>query len=356
MSPSIMKVLLITLVVLLIMILYQEHHLKSEIANQLKKIQATQLDNKSPQTFAPCPTEITTTRKTTKPNLVKMTFTKKERADFIKLAKEEDYIFDTVMSENQINGATIVSAANYGYRNTTLNWIVGLYRSEHTKFVIFCYDEDLLIFMAEQGYQKNVVLVPPRWMKFDIVKESVNESKVMEFANMMQARVEIWRQIALRGHTFLFCDTDLIFLSSHALQNIQFNQKFSFAEILFSVGRPRKGNILLNTGFFYATPTKFVVELFKNISVNGLTNATFTDQDALDDMLRNKWSHPDQRLGNLDQLLYASGAAHFKQKLNAKHEIQPLVVHASIRPQDTKVDVMKVHGYWFLDNDGNQIF
>jgi hypothetical protein len=277
-----------------------------------------------------------------------------ERDAFIQQAQSEDYIFDTVLPNNAISGAVIITISNYGYKNMTLNWIASLLRTGHTKFVVFCYDTDLLISLAEIGFRANVALVPTSWLEFSLTKNVYNENIKQEFDQMMQSRVAVWYQIALRDRSFLFSDADLVFLSEHVLENVLFNYKNSVADIIFSVGRPIPRFIIYNTGFFYATPTEFVKSLFKQL----LDEAKkITDQQALNDMIyKGVYREKKIPIDYLDRFLYACSTLYFVEKMNDKHQIEPLIVHASQRPYKLKIDFLKARNFWFLDQNGDLSF
>jgi hypothetical protein len=340
MSPN-LKFFLLLSIFLCSTILLQQYHLISsinEISSGNAKTSGVDCDE-------------TTPRPRVKPNIKRIVMTSKEKADFIKQARDDDYIWDVVMTENQINGATIITTANYAYRNMTLNFIVSLLRTNHTKFVIFCLDEDFLIFLAERGYRDHVVLMPRRWVGVEIDKDLFSENRKGQFDKIMQSRAMLWYQVALRNFRFLFCDLDIVFLSTHVMENVQFNKQYSYAEIFISVGKPKR-NTIHNTGFLYAVPTDFTKEFFKNVTIEA---RNMTDKLALNKIIHG-WPHPDHRVVTFDKFLYASGNLHFLDRMSSKHEIKPLMVHASVTPSMMKFKYFKEDGYWYLDENGDEIF
>jgi hypothetical protein len=277
-----------------------------------------------------------------------------ERDNFIREAQSESYIFDTVITSNEVSGASIVTIANYGYKDMTLNWIASLLKTRRTKFVVFCYDEDLLIYLAERGYRGNVALVPTTWLQFNLTKDVYNERVKEEFDRLVQSRMVIWSRLASRGRSFLFCDADLVFLSEHVFANVQFNYKNSFADILFSIGRPVPRFVIYNTGFFYATPTEFVKSLFGLLFSESLKS---TDQLALNDMIyRGVYRDRKIPIDTLDRFLYTCSTLYFVEKMNDKHNIEPLMVHASQRPYKLKLDFLKSRNFWYLNEHEDQDF
>jgi hypothetical protein len=340
MSPN-LKFFLLLSIFLSSLILIQQYNLLSSIA---------EIKPGDGQPGVDCD-KSTTERARVKPNIKRIVMTSKEKADFIKLARNDDYIWETAMTNNQINGATIITTANYAYRNMTLNFIVSLLRTNHTKFLIFCLDEDFLIFLAERGYKDHVVLMPKRWVGVEIDKDLFSENRQGQFDKIMQSRAMLWYQVALRNHRFLFCDLDIVFLSPHVMENVQFNKQFSYAELFISVGKPKR-NTIHNTGFLYAVPTDFTKEFFKNVTIEA---KNMTDQLALNKIIHG-WPHPDHRIVTLDKFLYASGNLHFLDRMSLKHEIKPLMVHASVTPSMMKFKYFKEDGYWYLDENGDEIF
>jgi hypothetical protein len=302
--------------------------------------------------------------------------TRQEKQAFVIEAKTDEYIFNKAIPNNLMSGALIMTVANNGYRNMTLNWMVSLIRTNHTKFLVFCFDEELLLFLAERGYKENVVLTPPDWLEFEIDKQfGKGKFNRFQFIQLMYSRVSIWQKLAASSVTFLFSDPDVVFVNNYVLENVQFYYNNSYADILFMSGRAYRF-VRYNTGFLYATPTKFVVDLFNEIAGKMINLETedklaveedlfdekavkkpkrYTDQQALN-MIISSWNHPNRRVGVLDVFLYPTGAQYFFGKMNQRHDIRPLIVHASIKRNFTKYDLLKQHGLWYLDEEENEIF
>ncbi len=176
----------------------------------------------------------------------------------------------------------------------------------------------------------------------------------------MQTRIGIWRRILARNISFLFCDTDLVFLNPGILEHVQSVQRLHAADLVFTVCRPTQ-RVILNTGFFYARPTDFVKHLFGKVSLVAKDNVT--EQIALNRVVwRDAALKNDPRIVTLDQLLYISGKSFHEYKLSVRFSIEPMMVHATYHPVwysskiMNQVRFLKMYGFWYLDGNNDPIF
>ena len=129
--------------------------------------------------------------------------------------------------------ATIVTISNFGFREFVLNWIASLKRNNFHKFVVFCYDESLLVFLARLGYREHAVLVPRAWLDYDLSPNFFTFAQ-SEYNHLVQSKTNIWYELAVRGQTFLFSDPDTAWLSPHIVEHVEWSLAHSYAEIIFS--------------------------------------------------------------------------------------------------------------------------
>jgi hypothetical protein len=197
-------------------------------------------------------------------------------AEFIDKLNDERHIFGVITKQNEINGAVIVSLSNYAYRETTMNWIASLVMNGYSKFVVFCYDRDMAVYLAQQKwlgeYTVDFTEVADWWHK------SYNLDK------LVKSRVYFWCEMLRADVTFLFNDLDLVFLSRHVLEHLQFIYENSRADILFQQDQHVRA-AAYNTGFFYATPTPFVKRLFNDLRGE---IPKYTDQTGLQKMIERR--------------------------------------------------------------------
>jgi hypothetical protein len=264
-----------------------------------------------------------------------------------------------LIKRNEINGSVIVALSNFAYTNITLNWMASLIRNNYTRFVVFSFDEQLAIFLAERGFENHVAIVPAGWLgaySVEFLGEIADwKRNAAHLLNMVKARAPFWKNIIDHDVTFLFCDLDLVFLSAHLLDYIHFTFNNTIGEILFAQDQFNvRTRHFYNTGFFYASPTPFVKKLFAElIAYIVVTNAT--DQIGLQQLVDVSYRH-DKRIGVLDHFLFPTGYVYFMRRLNEQWRIRPLMYHANyFLTVEAKLDSFRSEGFWYIDDASNQI-
>ncbi len=280
----------------------------------------------------------------------RLKLSEKEKSQLRNTSQSVSYILER-LNDQKINNAVIVTTANYGYKDLVLNWIVSLLRTKHSKFVVFCLDSDLLVFLAERGYTKHLVLMPDEWLDMRVTTDAYTTGA--EFLGIVQTKAVIWHRLAKLGFSFLFSDSDVVFLSEHVLANVQFSVNNSFAQVMFALARVMHRQKRYNTGFFYAMPTEFVTALFGELRVRCKQT---TNQLALHPLLFTGMFNDKRHLvDNLDRFLYPSWNLFYERRMESLlHHVQPLTVHAS-GPIE-KMRLLQSVGMWFLDKQGHEIF
>ncbi len=279
-------------------------------------------------------------------------------AGFLEKIRNESYILRVALKRNQINGINIVALSNYAYRNMTLNWIASLIRNKYLKFLIFSYDQELAVYLAARGFQDRVVILPNEWNGNFSVKSSDTIADWLTNTNdlrsMVKARLYFWLKLLDQNVTFLFSDIDLVFLSGHVLEHLVYTHQNSLADVLFTQDQFGRAHIAYNTGFFYATPTQFVKDLFGQVKEYMLATND-TDQIALQRLVAKSFLY-DKRIEVLDHFLYATGNVYCLKGLSAKLNITPLMYHANYySTSKEKLDSLQKERFWFIKDDGTQI-
>jgi hypothetical protein len=264
------------------------------------------------------------------------------------LKDEIDAEIDRKMRANRIEDFTIITIANYGFREFVLNWIMSLSKCGYHKFVVFSFDQALVDHLAKKGYQNNAILVPRVWLDYNISSNYADWAQDT-YVQIVKSKTNVWQNLLARNYSFLFSDPDVAWISSHILDHIKFQFEHSLAEVLFSQDQePRI--IYCNTGFFYATATSFVKTLFTDLlNLQRAGNDTnYVEQFYLRDMLvRRRFN--DKRVDTLDIALYANGNSYFDDRINKKLNSIPLTLHMNyIVGQDAKMKALKLKGYWYL--------
>jgi hypothetical protein len=298
-------------------------------------------------------TELTSTGPADEPALI--TITPADRL-FINQSRAEPYI-ERLMSKNRypnkidnrkdgIGGVVIVTISNYGFREFVVNWIHSLKKNKFSKFVVFCYDETLLIYLKNKGYESHIALVPRSWVDHDL-STGFQKFGNVKYTQIVQSKTNVWYELLKRGHTYIFSDPDVVFLSEHVVKHVMFDFANSFAHVMFS-REPALYLRLYNTGFFVARPTQFVKELFMSM-IEKIRANNAMEQHVLNDLM-GKSNFNDQRVGGLDLLLYSSGNLYFKRELNDRWGIKPLVVHATyFSGRSAKIGAFKSKNLWNVE-------
>jgi hypothetical protein len=252
---------------------------------------------------------------------------------------------DKLMRDNQIGNVTVITIANFGFKEFLLNWILHMEKHKYTKFVVFSFDQALVDYLVEKGYRNSVILVPNKWLVYNLTTNFSNYGQEA-YIQMVKSKTSVWDRLLVRNHSFLYSDPDVVWLSEHIIDHIKFQYEHSFAEILFSQDLMKR-TPFCNTGFFLATPTPFVKALFTTM-LNHQRIRNEPQQPILGRIL-SATRFNDSRIDTLDILLYANGHVHFEKNLNQKMAIRPLTVHANyVVGRDAKIKKLKSLGYWLL--------
>jgi hypothetical protein len=250
------------------------------------------------------------------------------------------------MRENQIDNFTIITIANYGFREFVLNWIMSLNKHGYHKFVVFSFDQALVDYLHLLGFQDKVALVPSDWLDLKLSSDLASWEQE-NYKKIVKSKTNVWHSLLSRNYSFLFSDPDVVWLSTHILDHIKFQYEHSYAEVLFSQDlEPRI--VYCNTGFFFAMATPFVKTLFATILDRSQKNKDSVEQFILRDLLLERRFN-DSRVDTLDLLLYANGNIHFNANLNGNLRVKPFIVHANYMVgRDSKVNNLKSRGHWLL--------
>jgi hypothetical protein len=237
---------------------------------------------------------------------------------------DEAYIFNVVLKQNRISGTNIVALSSFMTKFMTLNWITSLIRNNYTRFVIFCHDTPTWKFLSDHGYRDKSVILPSNWSR--------NETDDFDHTT---SRVNLWHRLLSQNVSFLFSDTDSVFLSSSILDHVQFCQQFSDGDMVFSVFQS-SSHLIYNIGFFYVVPTKSAKKLFQELAE---INSPAEVNEAI------AKSRLNRKFVTLDPYLYSSNSANNSPVL----KIKPIVVQANgLEDVKSKQEFLKSQGYWYI--------
>jgi hypothetical protein len=220
-----------------------------------------------------------------------------------------------VMNQNRVGEVTIITTANFELRYIVQKWMRSLASHNYKRFVVFCLDSDMHVFMISQNYTKNAILVPNEWL----------DSKYTIGFN--QWKSNIWYHLLSLGKHFIYSDPSVEWMSDHVLEHLDHQYKNSMADVIFSQDLSDR-EILCNTRFFYARATDFAKNLFLqmiNEQLKGGSDYPIHEQIALHNVLSSR-NFNDRRVDTLDLMLYANREVYFDQNMNNLNEVKPLVI------------------------------
>jgi hypothetical protein len=259
---------------------------------------------------------------------------------------------DRILNKNKINDSfNIISISNYGYRDFTLNWIFSLKRINLTKFVVFCFDNQLFDYLIKNGYKENVLMVPTDWIDYKLTLKAANWSS-KDYNHIVQSKVNVWYYLLKNDRNIIFSDPDVVFINENILTYSQFLFNYSRAHILISQDQ-EPGYPFYNTGFFFAKSTKFSKNLFLNLIQKQLRQkdrsaSNNNEQYVLFKMLK-QTNFNDSRILGLDPFLFANGRVFFELKLNDLLNVKPFTVHANYMiGVENKINSFKSKNLWFI--------
>lgn len=126
------------------------------------------------------------------------------------------------LMESNLEGKYVITAvANIGHANFTLNWIASLKRMKYDRFVIFCLDFQLYKLLLLKGFERNAVMAPLSWTKHQIPALEHKWLEV-EYNRLTEAKIRIQRELLYKGYWILFSDVDVVFLSRHVVDHVDF--------------------------------------------------------------------------------------------------------------------------------------
>jgi hypothetical protein len=294
---------------------------------------------------------VQTTEAAPLPPLTLNLFNMSELADFIlkpDIKQKESSIVE-IMNQNKHGHMTVVTIANFGYRELVQNWILSLKRNGFNKFVVFCFDQELLDYLKDLGHEKNAVLVPQEWLDYNLISTNTHFQEP-DYINLVKSKTNVWVHLIYLNQSFVHSDPDVVWLSNATLEYLEFQYYRSCADILFSQDLGKRV-IVYNTGFFYVRATQFVKNFLFQVAYQQKRSPFNTDQAAVNSVLI-EMKFNDSRVDSLDLLLYANGVVHFSKRLNEKMNITPLIVHANhVFKCEQKIDALKSANLWFINGN-----
>jgi len=126
-----------------------------------------------------------------------------------------------LMTSNREGKYVITAVANMGHANFTLNWIASLLLHGYKKFVIFCLDFQLYELLIQKGFDNNVVIAPSGWTKLEIPPFE-HEWGEENYYKLTEAKIRIQRELLYRNFWIVLSDVDLVFLSSHVVDHLDY--------------------------------------------------------------------------------------------------------------------------------------
>jgi hypothetical protein len=199
--------------------------------------------------------------------------------------------------------------------------------------------------------------VPRKWYKSSRNTQiNPNSSLWMEGAELNRVdsfKFHILKHLIDRNRSILYSEPDIVWMSPHAVDYIQFKMANSLASVAFAQDQFQR-DVSLNSGFFYAlASTNATMRLF-GVLINECNKSPehFAAENAVIRRILSSNIQPAfnwTEIVGLDPLLYASHKLYIKFKLNDRMGVKPFVVHADFSHFPHKnIRMMKDNGLWLL--------
>ena len=154
---------------------------------------------------------------------------------FIATATENTWIDDVVKKlelQKRPNNWNLISFANFGLHELTMNFVASLKLFEYDQFLIFCFDLQVYRFLHKYGLGNHIAMVPRSWLNGTIV--STEEQKYGYdqplHSEIVTARWRFLRQLLDRDIHFLLSDVDVVFNNKHVFDHLLLPLKRSCGE------------------------------------------------------------------------------------------------------------------------------
>ena len=261
--------------------------------------------------------------------------------------QQENKVKETV-ERNKLNDCIIVTASNYGFKEILLNLLVSLQMNNFFKFMVLCYDVKLFDFLSKRGFESNIAMIPDHWYESSGISSDFEVFNNGKYNKLVRVKTRIFLELLKQNHSILFTDSDTVWLDKNVLNHIQYNNKFTYAHIMFSQDQ-NIGINHFNTGFFYAKSTDFTKDLFLKVLIEQKKNPNSMEQFVLNGLL-DKIKYNENRIGYLDHLLFVTGKTFIQDNVSDRLKIKPYVVHMNyIVGKDSKINAFVSKNTWFLN-------
>lgn len=115
----------------------------------------------------------------------------------------------------------MISITNNGIVQLTLNFIASLRKHNYSKFLIFCLDQLSYTTLAEYDVLDHIVILPSSWTPLKTVDGYRHYGKV-EYNAITNVKLYVVSKLLDMDYTVLLTDVDIVFLSPHVIDYIQF--------------------------------------------------------------------------------------------------------------------------------------
>jgi hypothetical protein len=181
------------------------------------------------------------------------------------LRTTEDAVVGEVVARNTLDEVVVVTVANYGMREMVLNWIESLHRTGIQRFIVFCLDSKVHELLTAKGFAKNAVRIPQSWSE-DFSAEFAEFGKG-DYNGVMFTKIQV--VLNLLSHynvSVVYSDVDIVFLSSHILGHLQFDDPHRVIDFRYMVDDvDQAGNRQSQRRLLLARPTRPMISMFQNV-------------------------------------------------------------------------------------------
>ncbi|CAO3595549.1 unnamed protein product [Absidia cylindrospora] len=257
----------------------------------------------------------------------------------------------------------ILTVANYGMRHHVYNWIQSLERTHEERYVVVCLDQALYNHIYKAGYGNHAFVIPASWSHYSVSNELVNYPS-HDYRMITFTKTVVVQHILHLDISAFYSDVDVVWKRPRARDYVRklMDIREGNTHVLFQQDDEKQQQV--NTGFFLMRPTpvmkRFIADtiyiqeqkekaLWDTMNRDDQLMAT-TQQAAMNEALsRMNLEIRTSHVVLLDLFLFPNGHSYFFKRYHDVLEIDPFIVHANYLIGNDKVDKLKEHGLWYLD-------
>ncbi|ORX45729.1 hypothetical protein DM01DRAFT_258231 [Hesseltinella vesiculosa] len=241
----------------------------------------------------------------------------------------------------------LTTVATWQQRTDVYNWMASLQKTNETKFVVACLDDQLHHELTLAGYKDHAFLVPPSWLHYGPATAQTYQDITPRTSTV------IVHQLLHLDITVLYADVDTIWLRPRAREYL-----CTLIEIRWdrthAIFQQHGFGQQVNSGFFLMRPTDVTKRLMAKVIYlqETQTSPALTQNQAFNQVLDSLTADiRSSYVALLDVLHFPNDRAYFDEKLPAQLHVSPYLVQVRQRNGSNRMTMLKQHKLWFAVDD-----